>query len=141
MTTPATSERFLQLSNKFNSITRETLYAWLGTAGNLTNLQLAVLDAMLQHRVYSTATIARTANLQGHKLDKKMATMVIGQVCDALAIAAGWRDEVTEYGTLQGEGRCAHSLLAHTVGGDSIKSCMRDADGDMIWALRPGLSL
>jgi hypothetical protein len=141
MTTPATSERILQLGNKFNSITRQDLYAWLSAAGDLTNLQLAVLDAMLQHRVYSTATIARTANLQGHKLDKKMARMVIGQVCDALAIAAGLRDEVTEYGALHDEGRCAHSLLAHTVGGDSMQSCMRDADGEMVWALRPGLCL
>jgi hypothetical protein len=137
-TTTIDTARYIELNHLFNSKDRLYLYGLLNKLSSGYDAGLACLDAMLQHRVYTMSTIARTANQQGYSLDAGSAYIQVGRICGALAEAAGLNEEVTEYGAVCGEGRCAHSFLAQTVSSYVTGAPSRDPNGEMIWALRPG---
>ncbi len=146
-----TIARYQEIESRFNGITRTDLYAALNKVEGGFDAGLAVLDAMLHHRVYTYKTLARTANLQGFKMDEGAVWIQIGRIAKALAEAMGLDDLVIEYGALcNNAGICWHDLLANPsyskpailVGQESLQGGIaRDGEGNLIWALRPGLCL
>jgi hypothetical protein len=142
MTSTTTDDaRFIELDTLFNSKNRAFLYSLLNKLGSGYDAGLACLDAVLQHRVYTMSTIARTANLQGFNMNAAGATIQLGRITKALAEAAGMSGLVEEYARVHGEDPVSVSFLAVPVGGKTINTCMRGRrfrDNEIVWALRPG---
>jgi hypothetical protein len=84
-TTTIDTARYIELNHLFNSKDRLYLYGLLNKLGSGYDAGLACLDAVLQHRVYTMSTIARTANLQGFNMNAAGATIQLGRITKALA--------------------------------------------------------
>ena len=131
--------RIAELQNIFDSLTRAQILVALNKIEGTYNAGLAVYDATQQHRVFTMATICKTANRQGFNLTPCTAQAQYGRLCHALAEALGLTAELEEIAALYGEGVTYQVLTSWPVGGGTLDTCLRDESGDMVWALRLGL--